>query len=134
MESKRVAHSSDVELAFRVINANDDADFTAQVYALAPKLAPDLLIIGVGPVSPALARDAQVALRSEGAHLIWIAPAGVGQIRLGLPDDLDDDTLERAYAAVEAAFPHLLDPRINVDVAPLPQVLALAVAAGPASA
>lgn len=114
---------------YRVLNASGDDDFTAQMYALAGDIAPGMMAIGIGPVSPALARDAQEALRSEDAFLLWLAPAGEGEIRLGLPEGIADDTLELAYAAVEDAFPHLLNPGINVDVAPLAQVLLLAATA-----
>lgn len=134
LENRRVnsgnANRGEATPMFRVLNARDDDDFTAQMYEMAEHIEPGLLAIGVGPVSAVLARDAQAALRSEDAFLLWLAPAGEGEIRLGLPEDLDDETLERAYAAVESAFPHLLDPRITVDVAPIAQVLALAAAAG----
>lgn len=115
-------------LNYRVLNATGDDDFIDQMYALANRITPGLLVIGTGPVSPALARDAQDALRDLGATLLWLAPAGEGDIRLGLPDAIDDEELERIYIAVEAAFPDLLDPRITVATAPLAQVLALAAA------
>lgn len=115
-------------LNYRVLNATGDDDFIDQMYALANRITPGLLVIGTGPVSPALARDAQDALRDLGATLLWLAPAGEGDIRLGLPDAIDDEDLERIYIAVEAAFPDLLDPRISVATAPLAQVLALAAA------
>lgn len=115
-------------LNYRVLNATGDDDFIDQMYALANRITPGLLVIGTGPVSPALARDAQDALRDLGATLLWLAPAGEGDIRLGLPDAIDDEELERIYIAVEAAFPDLLDQRITVATAPLAQVLALAAA------
>lgn len=117
------------DLNVRVLNAKNDTDFTEQMYALADAIEPGLMAIGIGPVSPALARDAQQALRERGAFLLWLAPESESEIRLGLPDAIDDEVLEQAYAAVESAFPHLLNPEITVAVAPLAQALALAAAA-----
>ena len=80
-------------LNYRVLNATGDDDFIDQMYALANRITPGLLVIGTGPVSPALARDAQDALRDLGATLLWLAPAGEGDIRLGLPDAIDDSRI-----------------------------------------
>lgn len=116
---------ADGSLRFAVLSADSDGAFIEQMYALAPSVRAGAFVIGRGPVSPALVRDAQHALRTEGAALLWLAQSGPHAYVLGLPDGLADEQLESAFAAVESAFPELLDPRLSVTVAPLPQVLAL---------
>ncbi|HLP23566.1 MAG TPA: hypothetical protein VK139_05950 [Microbacteriaceae bacterium] len=108
-----------------VIPSSSDEEFTASMYALVPKLRAGLVVLGRGPVSPALARDAQQALRSERVTLVWLAQPQPTEFHLGIPDGLAEDELEAVYASLEAALPELLHRDVRVTVAPLPQVLAL---------
>lgn len=111
---------------FRAIVVESDGEFTSDLQQHASELEDGIIVIGVGPVSFLTVRDAQSALRELGSTIVWLAPRSDTEVQLGLPNELSDSEIEASYAAVEAAFPDLLDPRIQVEVAPIARVLALA--------
>jgi hypothetical protein len=108
------------------INARDDDGFTSELYAISSEIQANSFVIATGPVSVTLARDALQAVQSLGAHLMWLAPRNETNVLLGLPVLDDEELLEQAYLAVEAAYPDLLDSRINVSTAPIAEVIFLA--------
>lgn len=112
--------------SFAIIEASSDEDFTQKLYAIAGDVQPGLTVIGLGPVGPVLARDAQRALQESGGVLAWLAMNGMPptEAQLGLPDDITEDALENVYAAIEAGFPYLMNGEVKLQVAALPQVLA----------
>ncbi len=109
------------------MTAENDADFLDQVIESVANLQPGAFIIGGGNVGPAAVRQAQQLLRERGAHLLWLYATGrdIVNVHIGLPENLDDATRERAYEVLEAAFPELLEPLVQVNLDSLPQVLAL---------
>ena len=111
---------------FITVNARDDDDFTQQLYSVAERIVAGTFVIVTGPVSIALARDALDAISSLDAMVLWLAPLSDTEILLGMPELNDDELLEQAYAAIETAYPDLLDSRINVAVAPIVEVITLA--------
>lgn len=120
------AAASDGAPEYFALNARDDDDFTQQMYRVAGNFKAGTFVIATGPISIVLVRDALEAVTSLGAILLWMAPLSDTEILLGMPDLNSDELLEQAYAAIESAYPDLLDARIHVRVAPIVDVITLA--------